>query len=315
MADSLLTIIARMGPRRAARAARLHLKQLHAATDRWYAFDAPQPDDCVIVGGCGRSGTTLVRELLDRHPNLACGPETAFLCDLINPERVAVEWNIPVKTIRSLVAASPSVVAFAAAFFRQHAEAEGKARWCDKTPRNVRNLPRILHAFPNARFVHVVRDGRDVACSLRKHPRETVRHGRVVPNVVNRAPADGARRWVADTTLGLAFKGHPRCFELRYEALVTEPEATLRELCAFIGEDFDPVMLDPSKAPADDPRFLNNPNAAEPISARSVGRWRTDLSQDEREGVERVAGELLVALGYAADGGWVEATSVGRSRS
>jgi protein-tyrosine sulfotransferase len=305
MGTSLLTIIAGMGPRAALRTARLHLKQVHAASDPWYSFDEPQPDDCVIVGGCGRSGTTLVRELLDRHPRLACGPETAFLCDLANPERVAVEWSRDPGPIRRLAAASPDVVAFTAAFLREHAAAEGKARWCDKTPRNVRNIPRILHAFPNARFIHVVRDGRDVACSLRRHPKETVRHGRVVPNTVDRPPAEGAKRWVADTSLGLAFKDHPRCFELRYERLVTEPEATLRELCAFIVEDFDPVMLDPSKAPADDPRFLNNPNAAEPISARSVGRWKKDLSPDERAGVERVAGELLIATGYAADAGWV----------
>ncbi len=305
MSTPLLTIIARLGPRVASREARLHLKRLHAATDPWYAFESRQPDDCVIVGGCGRSGTTLVRELLDRHPNLACGPETAFLCDLINPDRVGVEWNLPAKTIRDMAAAAPNVVEFAATFFRRHARSEGKERWCDKTPRNVRNLPRILHAFPNGRFVHVVRDGRDVACSLRRHPKQTVRHGRVVPNDVDRPPAEGAARWVQDTSLGLAFKDHPRCFELRYERLVTEPEPTLRELCAFLGEDYDPAMLDPSTARAEDPRFLNNPNAAEPISARSVGRWKTDLSPEERADVERVAGELLIALGYAADDGWV----------
>lgn len=297
---SLINIAAAIGPRRALRIARQQIKHAATTLHPWYRTTDTCPDRAIIIGGCGRSGTTLARVILNRHPNIACGRETAILCDLVNPPRLAVEWDLPEKDITELMARSPNIIRFVESFFRQFAEREGKPRWADKTPRNVRALPRILSAFPNAVFVHVVRDGRDVACSLRNHPKVGIRNGKFVPVHNNRPIEECAGRWLNDTSLGLAFRGHPRCFELRYERMITDTENAVRELCEFLGEDYSPQLLVPSGAEA----AANNPDADREIRPGSLSRWKRDLTPEERKTFIQVAGELLIATGYAKDHAW-----------
>jgi len=307
--SNLLALTAKLGPRRVARLARIQAKRIANATDPWYDSAETCPDDAIFIGGCPRSGTTLLREILNRHPRIACGPETSIFCDLINPPRLAIEWGLDREYVERLTRESPNVVRFAERFFRDFARREGKARWSDKTPANVNVVPRLLKCFPNARFVHILRDGRDVACSLRTHPKSTIKNGRIVPVKSNNAIGNCIRRWNNHVPNGLAFRDHPRCFQLRYEDVILNSEATLRALCAFIGEDYSPAMLDPSAvvAPANRPgRLMNNPDADSQIKTSSVGRWRRDLSPDEKRTVARIAGELLIATGYATDHAWAE---------
>lgn len=305
MPDSFLSILRTLGPRRASRMLRLHLKETALSRDPWFTSADTAPDNCIIVGGSGRSGTTLLREMLDRHPAIACGPESGVLCDFLNPRQIAWEWGIDEAPIRELRDESPSMPAFASRFFSEHASREGKLRWADKTPRNVRNLHRILRQFPNAKFIHIIRDGRDVACSLRHHPKEKIVNGKVVPTNIDRAIWRCARRWRNDVASGLAYQNHPRVYTIKYEDLIESPERTLRALCEFIEEPFAPEMLEPTSKQPEGERFLNNRNAADAISSRSIARWKRDLSQSEREDVARIAGELLITLGYADSSDWV----------
>ncbi|MDX2115754.1 MAG: sulfotransferase [Planctomycetota bacterium] len=308
MRRSMPRIIASLGVRPATRFARHEIKRAFVRLHPWFNTNDTCDDRAVIIGGCGRSGTTLLREMLDRHPNLAMGPETSILCDMFNPSNVATEWQLSRAEVEALARSSTSVVRFAESFFRQYSARRGKPRWGDKTPANVRNVARILKQFPRATFIHVIRDGRDVACSLRHHPKEIVRKGKIIPNTVNRPIAVGARRWLDDTTGGAAFHGHPRVVEVRYEQLVSDPARELSRLCAALGEDFVPEMAaarDPDRAPREPGRLMNNSNAGDPINTRSVARWKRDLSPTERQDFARVAGELLVTLGYAKDHSWV----------
>ncbi len=305
MSESIFDILTRLGPRRTARMLRLHLKESALARDPWYNTADTFDDNCIIVAGSGRSGTTLLREMLDRHPSIACGPETAILCDFLNPRQIADEWGIDQTLIGSLRRDAPSMPAFASRFFREHAKREGKPRWADKTPRNIRNLHRILANFPNAKIIHIIRDGRDVACTLRNHPKEMIRGGKVVPTNINRPIWRCARRWRNDVARGLVYKDHPRCFTIHYEQLIAEPEAQLRALCTFLDEPFADQMLEPTTKREPGERFLNNANAADTISTKSLARWKRDLSQAEREDVSRIAGQLLIALGYTQSNDWV----------
>lgn len=308
MESSLPSIISTLGLRPAVRRARHELKRGFFLQHPWYDTPATCPDDAVLIGGCGRSGTTMLRELINRHSRIAIGPETAILCDIINPPRLAVEWGTTEADVRSRMGSSRSIVEFAQGFFRDYALKHGKSRWGDKTPRNIRYVQRLLNQFPNAQFIHIVRDGRDVACSLRNHPKENIRHGKVVPNNVNRPIWLCARRWIDDTGLGLMFRGHPRVLEVRYEQLVLAPEAELRRICAFLGETYEPGMLDASQGAADlkETRLMNNQNAGEAVNRRSLDRWKSDMAPQERKDFVRVAGELLIALGYALDHSWCD---------
>jgi hypothetical protein len=155
----------------------------------------------------------------------------------------------------------------------------------------------------------MLRDGRDVACSLRTYPKEVLKNGKLRPVSVDRPISRCAQTWLNETTLGLALRTHPRYHEVRYERLVSNPEEEVRAVCAFIGEEFEAAMLEPDsgcKVNAPIARFINNPNAAGSINKEAVGRWRRELSLQEREQVANIAGELLVALGYATGSEWLE---------
>ena len=82
----------------------------------------------------------------------------------------------------------------------------------------------------------------------------------------------------------------------------------MRELCEFLGEDYQPSMVDPSASKADNMgvgRLVNNQNSKEKISSRSLGRWRDDLTENERKDFDNVAGELLLTLGYVDSKDWM----------
>ena len=94
--------------------------------------------------------------------------------------------------------------------------------------------------FPEARFIHVVRDGRDVVCSMRQHPDRRWVDGAWVKVHRPLSLEQYAERWVADTEAGVAHRGDPRYLEVRYEDLVQDPLAVLRGLLMDLGEAFDP---------------------------------------------------------------------------
>jgi hypothetical protein len=288
------------------------LDQRRFRRSAWHSAEDVSEDRGVFVVGCGRSGTTLVREMLCRHSAFGGGPETLFFVKTLDTAYLSVLSEVPEAELRDLRQRTHSIVEFAQEYHRAMAAREEKPRWVDKTPMHVRALPRILRSFPNGRVIHVIRDGRDVVCSLRHHPRERVYRGRIVPFEIDRPVEEGAGRWVRDTGGGRALAGHPRLEELRYEQLVIDPEGETRRICRFLEEPFEPAMLDPDGAAGGAARagvLINNPNAAEAVSGARMGRWKRDLSPAERRLVDRVGGELLIALGYARDHSWVNAPS------
>ncbi len=112
----------------------------------------------------------------------------------------------------------------------------GKARWAEKTPQNIRHLDWILARFPRASVVHIIRDGRDVVCSMREHPDWRWRDGAWQKVIVDRPLAWYAQRWLADTAAGMAWREDPRYVEVRYEDLVADPTAIMRTVSDAIGE-------------------------------------------------------------------------------
>ena len=280
----------------------------HALQRRdWYDPSARSDQPAIFIGGCGRSGTTLFKELLSRHPSIFCGPETSMFGLPFNPENLIGIWDIDPYVLKSMIAKSKNLVGFAECFFNRYAQLEGKSRWADKTPNNVRAAARLLTWFPNGKFIHLIRDGRDVVCSLRHHPNERLSRGRIVPVKVNNPIDRCATRWLHDTSSGLAYRSHPRYCEVRYEDLVGDAEAELRRVCKFLDESFDEDMLNPTHcANASRTDLVNNRNAGDAISSRSVGRWQRDLSLAERRLFDDVAGELLIATGYVTDHQWCD---------
>jgi hypothetical protein len=221
----------------------------------------------IVIGGCGRSGTTLLLSILSCHPNIHAIPvETRFLC----PGAYAEPSECPPPRLDYLLARA-----------RESGARPGQ-RWCEKTPGNVRCFHAIKGAIPDVRLIHLVRDGRDVVTS--RHSIDPSRYW-VAPE-----------RWVADVELGLACDA---ALTVRYEDLVADYEATVRAVLEFVGEDWDEALADyPARATIKEARAWGG--AAAPISLSTVGRWRAP----EHSGAVRDllaqprAVELLDRLGY-----------------
>jgi len=275
----------------------------------WYDLSARSELPLVLIGGCGRSGTTLLREMLNRHPKLFCGPETSMFGLPFWPNNISKMWNLDERRLISDAQAADNLVQFAEQFYIEQTARAGKERAADKTPNNIRVIGKLLTWFPKGRFIHIIRDGRDVACSLRNHPKEKIENGKIVPSLINRPIGECAKRWLDDTSSGLAYRAHPRYHEIKYEDLVSDPHSVLKELCQFIGEDFQPCMVDPDASQSDNMdagRLVNNQNSKEKVSSRSLGRWRKDLTVDEKKDFEDIAGELLITLDYVDSNQWLK---------
>jgi protein-tyrosine sulfotransferase len=210
---------------------------------RMAAHRSPEPH--IVMGGAPRSGTTVLRKVFDRHPQIVAGPETKlFVPAAFNLEWLASAYEIPLSRLDEMRRRSASQAAFIDAFAARVRADAGKSRWAEKTPQNIRNLDWIMARFPEASIVHIIRDGRDVVCSMRHHPDWRWLDGGWQKVLVPRSVASYARRWLADTAAGMAWREDPRYVEVRYEDLVSDPAAVLRSLCLATGAALDRDWLD-----------------------------------------------------------------------
>ncbi len=222
------------------------------------------------------------------------------------------DFGIGADEMRSRLESIPPGDAGAAvrAFFDAYAERQGKPRWGDKTPAYMLSVTRIGRALPEARFIHLIRDGRDVALS------QTAR-------AINEQPPPPAQaaRWVKRITKSReqAEKlGGDRYIEARYEDLVRGPEPVLRRICEFIELDWDPGMLAYHERAAErlqemagelrgegaharqeaGYRIDNHRPTTRPPDPSKLDKWRREMDPADLAGYEEVAGGLLRELGY-----------------
>ena len=192
------------------------------------------------------------------------------------------------------------------AFYGLYAAKFGKPRWGEKTPFYGRRMPAIEAVLPEAHFLHVIRDGRDVALSLRPlwfSPGEQIEAQ--------------AQNWL--TKVSAIRAGGRRCrhyLEVRYEDLVLDTESVLRRICEFIALRYDPRMLlyhenaqDRLDELGDEYRFKDtriskaarmaiHGKTLHPPDPARVARWRSDMSLGDRDTFTSIAGALLADLGY-----------------
>jgi ornithine cyclodeaminase/alanine dehydrogenase-like protein (mu-crystallin family) len=277
---------------------------------RWQLLDfLPEPDDAyvsdcpiVTVCGCGRSGTTLTRVMLDSHPALFAGPESLlFLPKPIDPADLAFKFDIDRAEIEDMLGRTTGRAQFIDAFQRRLLSASGKSIWVDKTARNVHRLDYILDHFPRAKVIHVVRDPRDVVASLKTHKKRKIKDGEVVPTGYCMPIDLCIDRWKLAVEHALAHRDCSNYHLIHYESLVLDAEPTLRGLCQFLEVDFDDRMLHfhLSAAPTrDHMKFPQNIEATKPLSTSAIGRYRTTLTEAEIAETERRLGDYMEMFGY-----------------
>ena len=261
-----------------------------------------------FVVGSARSGTTLLRLMLNAHPLIAVPPESRFITELWNgsaevessayldalaAHKRFTAWELPIEAVADALGGVDRISYADAidATYRAYARSKGKERWGDKTPRYVEHIPFLAGLFPDARFVHLVRDGRNVALSYADVP--------FGPKTVARAAELWAKRVSAGIMSGRSLEPG-RYFELRYEDLVADSEGRVKELTEFLDVPFDEAMLDYAERSRSDvlPRAAKyNPKVTEKpmTNARS---WESEMPDRHVAVFEAVAGGVLSELGY-----------------
>jgi hypothetical protein len=180
------------------------------------------------------------------------------------------------------------------AVFEAYASAHGKPRWGDKTPMYMQHLGLLERLFPDARYLHLIRDGRDACLSFLAVPRGIMTESLAHP----RDARTFACQWRTEVRAARALgrRAGDRYHEVRYEELVAEPEAELRAICAFAELPWDPGMLDYTSTVD----VSAKPHQTSLTRAPTAGLrdWRSQMPRDDVDAFERVAGDLLAELGY-----------------
>lgn len=269
----------------------------------------------LLIGGCERSGTTMLGAMMGAHSRCICVPESQFiehlltddgfdpeavdphktLAAIVRHQRYRLLWNLPLDPGTVDPAELGTTYAEVLSWLvRAYGQRLGKAEallWADHTPGNFKRGLTMLRMFPEARFVHIVRDGRGVAASL-------------LP--LDWGPNDivgAATFWMARCAAGLAAElqlGAERVLRVRYEDLILSPGATLQGIATFAGLSYEPAMAQGSGAEPSRYNQRQHRLVGQPPDPSRVHSWNSYLSARQIEIFESEAGELLETFGYQA---------------
>ncbi|MFK7847126.1 MAG: sulfotransferase [Rhodothermales bacterium] len=275
----------------------------------------------IFIVGANRSGTTLLRLILNAHPHIAIPEEIIYFGSFMAGKPIE-QWANPGLT-------SDAYAAFVTDFVEHkcgvldgvdHQEIKqqilasahkdfchpyktmleawaghhGKKRWGEKTPGNLFYADILLEMFPDARFIHMIRDPRAGVSSMMK---TTFFPQDIAFNAMSRRKFMRRGRQILETSVPAAQR-----LLLRYEDIVTEPDTTVKAICNFIGERFEPAMLSFYK---DSSRYMKaeastsfNKAATKPISAEMLDKWKKNLATKDIAMVEAICRSEMLEFGY-----------------
>lgn len=287
-------------------------------------------DRPVFVGGCPRSGTTLLRSMLNAHPVLALPRETHFVLESYrrratfgdlrddDSRRQLARWIVTRKrtqfdrlelprdrALTALSNAPPTVGSVVGTALKLFAERFGKPRWGDKRPRYVQAMPALLDMFPDAQFVAIVRDPRAVVASMKKLG--------WLDSWYDGTVAGGVDRWlhaVRAGRQGLRRYRDDQLLEIRYEDLVDDPAGVLSHMCTFLGLSHDALdaMLQFHRGDTDIPtrmRSKYHPKLMQPVTDAALQSWNSVLTLEEVAFIEQTTSREMAHYGYEPQGNGV----------
>ncbi|MBU0638913.1 MAG: sulfotransferase [Planctomycetes bacterium] len=269
----------------------------------------------IFVVGAPRSGTTMLAVLLDRHSRIALPPETVFFCEFLPEvwpasvpgtheemvdsalahERIAdlkLDRAAVLNRFRNYESTFPNLLR---ALLETYTAGKHKIRPGEKSPDHVLHVPSILEAYPAAKVICTIRDGRDVVRSLLK---------------VSWAKGGNPRRfglfcnqWCDYARVILDYQRtlpSARFTTVKYEDIILHPEQELARLCEFVGESYEPTQLEPNSDSAVVPAWEQGwkGKALSGLDPKRVGAWRRDAEPEQVWAMNSRMGSMLKRLGY-----------------
>lgn len=259
----------------------------------------------IFICGSGRSGTTLLAMILDSHPNMASGPEikgVQFATTLygIFSEQIhehLAKYNFQQSDIKV------SFRKFISSLFTKR---DISGRVVEQTPLNINSMSELIAIFPDAQFLHIVRDGRDVVASLVKRKWIEGFTGKPFESTENIEKAtifwNDIMKTAKDVSQSKLTKFN--YLEFRYEELINSQEETIRSVLEFLGEPFDSAILEYHKHEHSFSASTDKPQTG--IYKTSLGRWRNEFSPEDAQLFDLIAGQMLIELGYEKNNDWVK---------
>ncbi|HET7479281.1 MAG TPA: sulfotransferase [Rubrobacteraceae bacterium] len=277
----------------------------------------------LFIVGCARSGTTLLHRIVDAHPLIAITPEMHWISQRLKnlesstarmiPTEVAVEltehkrfsqFGIDREAFQSLASSTEPVsyTDFLTGVFELYGETRSRPIVGNKTPAYVRRIPELHALWPHAKFVHIIRDGRDVALSVlnwKKADRTAGRFSTWEEDPISTTALWWERKVRTGREAGSAL-GPDLYHEIRYEDLVSNTRRECVALCDFLKVPYDDAMVrfHEGKTRTDLPDARKTPKKAWLPITGGLKDWRTDMSAEDVERFEAAAGGLLGELGY-----------------
>ena len=269
----------------------------------------------IFIVGVHRSGTTLLRYMLCSHPRIYIPPESDFIPRFFRRPQAPLERQQAMRVLETIFSSCrfvqewqgerPDPTAFVASLpdllpatfldtlYRRYVSQFGAQRWGDKTPIYTSYMDLLAQLFPSAQFIHLIRDGRDVALSMIEKWGKSERH------IDLYFAARSWKRRLRQAFASATRLGRDRYYELRYEQLAADPEPWLREICSFLGEEYVPAMVEPHILGRERIRPDGFHAAVrQPPSTGRVARWRGEMSPADQRLFLAVAGDMLRQLGY-----------------
>ena len=277
----------------------------------------------VFIVGCPRSGTTLLKRMVNAHSKIAMPPEESHWIPRMYHKRKLTPGGLVTPMLISRLMALPRFLAlgishdellklagngqpvsystFVSGIFDLYASAQGKELVGDKTPDHVRWLDTLHALWPKARVVHLIRDGRDVCLSIANWPKAHGKNPGTFPTWKDDPVSTTALWWELNVRLGRQFGSSlgPELYcELRYESLVSNPDGECAALCSFLGLPYEDAMLRFHEGKTQTDPGLSSKEAWLPVTP-GLRDWKSQMPGEDIERFEAAAGELLDELGYA----------------
>jgi len=276
----------------------------------------------VFIVGCPRSGTTLLRRIVSAHPQIVITPEAHWIPlwfaerrgltpdGLVTPELIPAllahdkfaMFGLGPDELTSLAGRGQQIsfASFVTGIFDLYGKARGKELVGNKTPDSARRMDTLHALWPRARFLHLIRDGRDVALSLMNWPKVRNKTPGKLPTWKEDPVSTSALWWelnVRRSREAGKLLGSQLYREFRYESLLAHPDQVCAELCEFLGLPYDEAMLHYHEASEKDRPGVEAGHDREPITP-GLRNWKTQMSAEDVEHFEAAAGALLDELNY-----------------
>ena len=265
----------------------------------------------VFIGGHPRSGTTLLGAMIGAHSDCICTPESQFKTRVLRDASVKnkgltdpgttlrlmnKDWRFRIWGLRigsvpyDEISSYRDFLEFIVKAYGLKAGRPNPLVWVDHTPSNIKNAPVLLEIFPDAKFIHIVRDGRAVASSVMP-----LDWG---PNTIDKA----AYSWVKRLSQNLSVEsmlGPMRIMRIKFEDLVQHPADAMKQVCRFLAVDYQPQMVE--GAGFNVPRYTANQHSlvGKKPDPAEIDTWGTNLTARQVEIFEGIAGDMLLSLGYS----------------